>query len=81
MSAVRLLLISVILGVPFGAGAATMPAAVREACHSDAMRLCSAVMANQGARQACMRKHRAEWSDACTKAIADMRQGRQGSRK
>jgi hypothetical protein len=81
MLALRPLLISVILAVPLSAVAATMPAAVREACHSDAMRLCSAVIANQGARLACMRKHRAQWSDACAKAVADMRQGRQGTRR
>jgi hypothetical protein len=81
MSVLRLLLISFIATEPLVALAATMPAAVREACRPDAIRLCSAVITNQEARQACMRKHRAQWSDACTKAVAEMRSARMRSHR
>jgi len=45
-------------------------AAVRAACAGDARRLCGSVFADAPARRACMREHRAEWSDGCKAAVA-----------
>jgi hypothetical protein len=45
------------------------PAWVQNACRPDAMRLCHDVLRDTAKRQACMRAHRYEWSQACREAI------------
>lgn len=54
---------------PAIAHAAPSPA-VHAACVADARRLCGSVFDDAKARMACMRAHRAEWSDRCKAAVA-----------
>jgi len=48
-------------------------AAVRAACHGDAMKFCSAVVSDDEARRACMKNHAAELSAACREAVTAQR--------
>ena len=69
-----------LLAVPFlvtvlcpAAAPAAPSAAVRAACAGDARRLCGSVFADRKARRACMKEHRAEWSNGCKAAVAKQR--------
>jgi len=73
MRAIQKFIVLITLVVPTLAMAAPPSAAVREACSGDAKRLCSAVISQTEARQACMRKHRAQLSERCKAAIAKSR--------
>jgi hypothetical protein len=53
-----------------------VPAAVREACRSDAIKLCDAVIHDDAKRRACMQSHRAELSTRCIDAVKKSRGGR-----
>lgn len=55
------------------AAPAAPSAAVRAACAGDARRLCGSVFADRKARRACMKEHRAEWSNGCKAAVAKQR--------
>jgi hypothetical protein len=50
--------------------------ALRRACGPDARKLCASVISNTAKRQACMRAHRAELSEACLAAIQRARTSR-----
>jgi hypothetical protein len=78
MQILKALLGTIILIAPTIVLAAPPPLtpAVRSACSPDARRLCAAVLRNETARRACMLKHRDQWSEACTKAVAEMRRGK-----
>jgi hypothetical protein len=62
------------------AGAVPVTPAVRKACIADAKRLCSDVLSNEKARQACMRKNRARWSAGCEQAVQKMMRDRAQSK-
>jgi hypothetical protein len=49
------------------------PKYVRDACHDQAVKFCAAVIRNDEARQACMRRHHDELSADCKAAIAKWR--------
>jgi hypothetical protein len=56
--------------------ARAVPAAVREACRSDAIKFCDAVIHDETKRRACMQSHRAELSTRCIDAVRKSRAGR-----
>jgi hypothetical protein len=57
----------VVLCLPGAAQA--VPAAVREACKADAIKLCDSVIHDAAKRHACMQAHRAELSTRCVDAV------------
>jgi hypothetical protein len=62
--------------VCLSSGAQAVPAAVREACVSDARKFCGAVIHDAALRHACMLSHRAELSTRCIDAVRISRMGR-----
>ena len=55
--------------------AQAVPAAVREACRSDAIKFCYSVIHDTAKRRACMQSHRAELSTHCIDAVRNNRMG------
>jgi hypothetical protein len=53
--------------------AQAVPAAVREACRSDAIKFCDAVIHDVTKRRACMQSHRTELSTRCVDAVRKSR--------
>jgi hypothetical protein len=70
---------SIAIMVCLSAAAQAVPAAVREACVSDARRLCGAVIHDAALRHACMQSHRAELSTRCIDAVRASRMGGPGN--
>jgi hypothetical protein len=56
--------------------AQAVPAAVREACKADAIKLCDSVIRDAAKRHACMESHKAELSTRCIDAVRSSRQPR-----
>jgi hypothetical protein len=76
----RVMLVGLIALACLSSAAQAVPAAVRQACMSDAIKFCDSVIHDAAKRRACMRSHRAELSTRCIEAVRKSRGGGPRSR-